>query len=314
MTRGRVLAALVVVALLALLLWRAQPEPVPSQVRVVAVGGMACDPLDPEFGSGAGTATACRQQATSDVAVDADPDLLAGLGDYQYEVPAAASYAAVYGPSWGRLRSRTRPALGNQEYKVNQANTFFEYFGDRAGPTEGWYSYQAGPWHVVVLNSNCTQVGGCDAASEQARWLEQDLAASSARCTLAYWHHPRFSTGLHGSDPRTEDLWAILQRHRAELVLAAHEHDYERFGRLGADGTPSPTGISSFVVGTGGQAHYATDETEGYADRRRAEVDGVVLIDDTFGVLVLDLDREGWSSRFVDDGGTVLDRSRGTCR
>lgn len=312
---GRRWAAVVVtMAVVAALLWGCRPEPVADHVLVAAAGGMACDPEDPEFGEGRGTATACRQRAVSDVAVAAEPDLVFGLGDYQYEEPKAASYAAVYDPSWGRLRDQTRPALGNQEYKVHAANTFFEYFGSHAGPEKGWRSYQAGRWHVVVLNTNCTQVGGCQAGSEQARWLEADLAADDSACTVAYWHHPRFSTGLHGSDPRTRDLWTILQRHRVELVLAAHEHDYERFGRLDADGRPSATGVTSFVVGTGGQAHYTPDDTEGYAERRRSETKSKVRIDDTFGALLLALDPHGWSARFVDDSGAVRDRSSGTCR
>ncbi len=312
--RGRVaLAVVVVAALVAALLWWRRPEPAPATVRVVAAGGLVCDPADPAYADGAGTDVACRQRAVSDVAVRLDPDAFLGLGDYQYEEPKAASYRTAYDPSWGRLRAITRPALGNQEYKVHAANTFFDYFGANAGPDHGWYSYSLGQWHVVVLNTNCTQVGGCEAGRLQARWLEADLAADHHRCTLAYWHHPRFSTGLHGSDPRTRDLWRILQRHRADLVLAAHEHDYERFARLDADGHPSRSGIASFVVGTGGQNHYTTVGSEGYAGARRGEAPSQRRIDTTFGVLALRLDPTGWSSQFLDDTGRRLDAASGTC-
>jgi hypothetical protein len=315
-TRGRkvAVASVVLAVVIVALVWRCSGDDPPDRVLVAAAGGMACDPLDPEYAGGEGTAEACRQRAVSDVVVAADPDAVFGLGDYQYEEPKAASYAAVYDPTWGRLKDRTRPALGNQEYKVNKANTFFEYFGDRAGPPDGWYRYSVGRWDVVVLNTNCTQVGGCDATSPQARWLDEELTKGSARCTVAYWHHPRFSTGLYGSDTRSRDLWAILQDHGVDLVVAAHEHDYQRFDRLDADGQPSASGITSFVVGTGGQAHYTPDDDQGYAETRRGEAQSEARVDDAFGALLLDLDADGWASRFVDDRGRVRDRAEGRCR
>ncbi|MEI2790488.1 MAG: metallophosphoesterase [Steroidobacteraceae bacterium] len=258
----------------------------------------------------------CLSQVTSDLAVGLGPDVVAGLGDYQYEDAKADSYRSQYDPGWGRLRDITRPALGNQEYKVHAANTFFAYFGDQAGPRSGWYSYDVGSWHVVVLNSNCDLAGGCGPDSPQVQWLRDDLAAhDGTRCTLAYWHHPRFSTGLHGSDARSATFWEVLAAHHADVVLAAHEHDYQRFEPVNPTGGSDPQGIRSFVVGTGGQATYAPDETTGEAGRRRAAATTpTVRVDDTVGVLGLTLDPEGYRWRFVDATGATRDQGTAACQ
>ncbi|MBA2616006.1 MAG: hypothetical protein H0U90_09605 [Actinobacteria bacterium] len=122
---------------------------------------------------------------------------VATLGDNVYENGTAQEFSDCYGPSWGRHKARTRPSAGNHEYQTSRASGYFGYFGAAAGnPAEGWYSYDLGAWHVVVLNSNCSDVGGCDAGSPQEQWLRSDLVAHPARCTLAYWHHPRFASGL----------------------------------------------------------------------------------------------------------------------
>ena len=167
----------------------------------------------------------------------------------------------------------------------------------------------------MVLNSNCDIAGGCGPTSPQATWLAADLASHHQACTLAYWHHPRFSTGLHGSDSRTKALWQILTDHHADLVLAAHEHGYERFAPLAADGTPNAAGMASFVVGTGGQAVHPPTETTGEAGRRRqAGADGSEKrIDSTFGALLLDLNPTSYSYQFVTTTGAVADQGTGQC-
>ena len=166
------------------------------------------------------------------------------LGDIAYENGSESDFANCFEPSWGKLVPRIKAALGNHEYNTPGAAPAFKLFGL---PPNGWYSYSLGAWHVIVLNSNCSEVGGCGRDSPQARWLEADLAAHPARCTLAYWHHPRFSSGIHGSNVAYAPFWDILARAKADLVLQGHDHDYERFAPL--------KGIRSFVVGTGGKSH-----------------------------------------------------------
>lgn len=261
---GRGLRALLVLLLLAgamiglgLVLLRGCADPQPVTVRAIAAGGMVCDPNDPEFNEGAGTKDGCRHQETSDAALARNADALLGLGDYQYEIPDADSYTQIYGPSWGRMRDVTIPAIGNQEYKVHKANTFRDYFGDRAGPETGYWATTLGTWRIVLLNSNCTTVqGGCAEGSPQWNWLAGELAENPARCTLALWHHPRWSNGIAGADARTADLVGLLADRGVDIGLAAHEADYERFRPMTGDGHPAGKGIRTFVVGTGGQAVY----------------------------------------------------------
>jgi hypothetical protein len=189
--------------------------------------------------------------------LDSLPGTVAVLGDAAYERGTHDEFARCYEPTWGRHRGRTRPAVGNHEYGTPGAAGYFDYFGAAAGERgKGWYSYQLGAWHVVALNSNCAQVGGCHAGSEQERWVRADLAAHPAKCTLAYMHHPRFSSGnQHGGSPGVDPLWRALHDHGAEIVLAGHDHDYERFAPQGPGGTLDPKrGVRQFVAGTGGRS------------------------------------------------------------
>ncbi|MFI7543888.1 metallophosphoesterase family protein [Actinoplanes sp. NPDC049599] len=287
----------------------------PDSVRVVAVGDMACDPADPDL-TPPGTAPGerCRHQAVSDLAVALRPAFLVGLGDFQYELPTGEAYRTVYGPSFGRLRDRTVPVYGNQEYRVQDASTFTAYFGDRIRDTRGYWSQELGRWHLVVLNSNCGAVaGGCGTGSPQQEWLARDLAAQGDRCVLAAWHHPRWSTGLAGDDPRTEALYRTLYDHDVELVLSGHEAHYERFGPLDPDGRPDAGGVRQFVVGTGGQAHYRPEPATGASAAGPA---GEFVDYDHHGVLELQLDPGGWQWRFhpLAAGRAVTDEGEGTCR
>jgi len=176
------------------------------------------------------------------------------LGDNAYNDGTAADFRNCYDPNWGRHKARTRPASGNHEYHTPGAAGYFEYFGEAAGdPGAGWYSYDLGAWHIVVLNSNCAEIGGCTRSSAQGLWLEADLAANPRTCTLAAWHHPRYSSGSsHRSSTATRDLYDILHGHGADVILTGHDHDYERFAPQDAFGGADPTGPTQFVVGTGG--------------------------------------------------------------
>jgi hypothetical protein len=279
---------------------------------------MACAANDPRQAGGEGSGAWCRQSAVSDLAAGQHLDAVFGLGDYQYEEARRSDYSTVYGPTWGRLRSITRPALGNQEYKVHDANTFTAYFGGRApDATKGWYSYDLGTWHVVVLNSNCEIVGGCGVGSPQMTWLTADLQRDHHRCTVAYWHHPRWSTGLYGGDSRTDELWRTVALAHVDLVLSAHEHDFERFRPIGVDGKAAADGITSFVVGTGGQAVYGPDATAGGGAlapaRRQQAANSEVRLDDQHGVLLLSLADGSFDWRFVGLDGTVHDQGSRTC-
>lgn len=282
----------------------------PDVVRAVAAGDMVCDPNDPAQGG----MTACKAQEVSDVAVGLNPDALFGLGDYVYEVPKSDTYRTVYDPSWGRLKDKTLPAIGNQEYKVHEANTFRSYFGDRAGPEDGYWSTEFGKWHVVVLNSNCTVVvGGCKEGSPQQRWLAADLAASDAKCTVALMHHPRWSTGLGGPDGRLSDLFTTLVDHHVELLLSGHEADYERFAPLSPDGSPDPGGTRQFVVGTGGQVVYAPGEGDAPWRNKGRTVSSEFRDFSHHGVLELTLGPDSYDWAFHGLDGQVLDSGTGRC-
>lgn len=310
--RRLVIAGIVgVVAAFALLLaLRACTDSGPEVVRAVAAGDMVCDPGDPAQGG----EKACKAKEVSDVAVGLNPDAFFGLGDYVYEVPKSDTYRTVYDPSWGRLKEKTLPAIGNQEYKVHEANTFRSYFGDRAGPESGYWSTQFGKWHVVVLNSNCTVVvGGCKEGSPQQQWLAADLESSDAKCTVALMHHPRWSTGLGGPDGRLSDLYATLADHRVELLLSGHEADYERFAPLNADGAPDPNGTRQFVVGTGGQVVYEPGEGDAPWRNKGRTISSEFRDFAHHGVLELTLKPDSYDWAFHGLDGAVLDSGTGRC-
>lgn len=239
----------------------------------------------------------------------ARPGTVAVLGDAAYESGSPDEFRACYGPTWGAFKARTRPTPGNHEYATPGAAGYFGYFGAAAGPADrGFYSYDLGGWHVVVLNSNCAQVGGCDEESPQGRWLRADLRAHPALCTLAYWHEPRFTSGTeHGNNIAMAPVWRSLYDAGADIVLNGHEHNYERFAPQTPDGTPDARrGIREFVVGTGGGGLYA-DFGAPLANSR-------VRNDDTFGVLRLDLLRGSYRWQFVPvGGGSFTDAGTGRC-
>ena len=231
---------------------------------------------------------------------------VAALGDTAYPDGTAAQFRDCYAPSWGRFKSRTRPAVGNHEYNSPGAAPYYAYFGASAGPAgKGYYSYDKGSWHVVVLNSNCWEVP-CAAGSAQERWLRADLAAHPSRCTLAYFHHPRFSSGAYGANSSVAPFWKALYEARAEVVLNGHAHNYERFAPQKPDGTLArKRGIRQFVVGTGGVSHGAFQTAQPNSQARNA---------DTYGVLRLTLQRGGYGWNFKPVAGkTFADTGSKSC-
>ncbi|HYT40143.1 MAG TPA: metallophosphoesterase [Acidimicrobiia bacterium] len=229
------------------------------------------------------------------------------LGDNAYESGTGTQFRACYAPTWGRFKSRTRPAVGNHDYETNGAKGYFDYFGGAAGPRgKGWYSYNAGAWHVIVLNANCGNVG-CGKGSEQERWLRADLAAHNNQCTLAYWHQARFvSDDTHGNSPEVGPFWDALYDYGADLVLSAHAHVYERFAPQTPSGQADPVhGIREIVAGTGGESHYGLGRASPNSQVRNAN---------TFGALELTLHGGSYDWRFLPLGGKGFrDSGTGAC-
>jgi hypothetical protein len=285
-----------------------------STYRIAAAGDIACDPASPAYNGGQGTESGCRQLYTSNLLETLGLSAILPLGDNQYPCGGLRSHEEVYDPTWGRFKTISHPIPGNHEYSTagtdcdptGQAAGYYSYFGAAAGdPTRGYYSFDLGNWHLVALNSECLAIGGCGAGSNQEAWLRADLAAHPASCILAYWHRPRFSSGMHGSDPAYSAFWQALSEAGADIVLSGHDHDYERFRKQDALGSYDPRGIREFVVGTGG-----SDLTPISASRPNS----VVRRDDTFGVITLTLNPGGYSWRFVSEGSsTFSDYGADTC-
>ncbi|HEY2295115.1 MAG TPA: metallophosphoesterase [Thermoanaerobaculia bacterium] len=274
---------------------------------VAAAGDIACEPSNPYFNGGNGTSFACRMKDTSDLLLGGGYDAVLLLGDNQYLDGSLANYRTVFAPTWGRLGPLLRPAPGNHEYVTPGATGYYDYFGAAAGDrTQGWYSYDLGTWHVIVLNSNCGDIGGCGPGSPQLRWLADDLAAHPRACTLAYWHHPRFTSGPHGDDPTYDAFWRTLYDAGADVVLAGHDHDYERFAPQAPSGAADPEhGIREFVVGTGGR------ETRPFVT---VDLNSQVRNDVDLGVLKLRLRPEGYDWQFLPvPGGSFTDSGSAGC-
>ncbi|MDP9401497.1 MAG: metallophosphoesterase, partial [Actinomycetota bacterium] len=273
--------------------------PAPAGTVIAAAGDIACAPGVPV------TATTCRQGDTS--------NLLAGraavlpLGDLQYERGELENFRASYAPTWGRFDAVSFPAVGNHEYETPGAAGYFGYFGARAGdPSKGYYSYDIGGWHLISLNSNCSVVP-CGAGSEQERWLRADLAAHPTACTLAYWHAPLFNSGRAGRATAMRPIWAALQAGGADVVLSAHEHAYERFGRQNAAGAADPAGPRQFTVGTGGETLFPAPTA--------IAANSEVRNNNSFGVLEMTLRAGSFDWRFVPaPGSTFTDAGSEACR
>jgi acid phosphatase type 7 len=297
------------------------PPPPPDPPTLVAAGDIACRPELQE------AAAACHHARTADLVERLAPDAVAVLGDNQYEHGELANFLAAFDPTWGRFRAITHPAVGNHEYEGDperdDASGYYTYFAAAAGdPSKGYYRWALGDWTVFALNSGAiqyTRTGGgaaepddcwpvsCALGSEQEQWLRAELGTLPAdSCVLAYWHHPRFSSGFSGQNqphPETAPLFDALYDHGAALVLTAHSHNYERFWPSDAAGTADPEGVTQFVVGTGGRnLHTNTGPPM-----------TTTLRTDVFGVLELTLAPERWSSRFVAEDGSSLDAAAGGC-
>ncbi len=273
----------------------ASPAPVPPDNPVLLGAGdiARCDSDDDE--------------ATARL-IDGIAGMVFTLGDTAYEDGSESQLRDCFGPTWGRFRDRTRFVVtGNHDIRTDGGAPLRAYFGvaaARDGVT--WFSEDVGSWHVIVLDSNCDSPdGGCGPDAAQVRWLREDLAASDARCTLALWHHPRFSSGEHGNDPAVAPFWDALHAAGADIVLNGHDHDYERFAPQDPAGQLDRTGgLTEVVVGTGGAP------LRGFKD---TVANSVVRASVAHGVLVLVLEPRGWQFRFVSTDGSFSDQGRGSC-
>ena len=253
---------------------------------------------------GAGDIASCSDdddEATAQL-LDAIPGIVFTAGDNAYPNGTADQFVQCYHPTWGRHKARTRPSPGNREYNTPGAAPYYAYFGHLAGEAAlGDYSYDVAAWHIISLNSNISMAAG----SAQEQWLRGDLAAHPNACTLAYWHHPRFSSGEHGSFAESEPLWQALYDANAEVVISGHDHNYERFAPQSPAGLlDTMRGIREFVVGSGGAAFFEFE-----ALRPNSEVR-----DSTQGVIRVTLRPTGYDWEFVPVAGkTFSDSGSGSC-
>ena len=265
---------------------------------------------------GAGDIAACPAGAQADRATKAlldqvvqqsrGPVTVFTAGDNAYENGSAADYAC-YHVTWGAHQERTRPAAGNHEYGTTGAAGYFAYFGAAAGaPDQGYYSYDLGAWHIIVLNSGNCEAVSCAAGSPQEQWLRADLSAHPTTCTLAYWHHPLFSSGRHGANPSVRPLFQALYDHGVDVVVNGHDHNYERFALQDPAGKAAPgRGIRQFVIGTGGKTLYPWGRLQPNSDYRDNSANGIA-------VFVL---HDGWYEwQFLPaTGGAAGDRGSDRC-
>jgi acid phosphatase type 7 len=234
-------------------------------------------------------------------------------GDNAYPDGSDRNFALCFTPSWGdsakRIMKYIRPSPGNHEHAVFGAAAYYEYFGDKAGsPRKGYYSYNLGEWHVVVLNSEIVvnSVFSDDDRKAQIDWLVADLKDNAKKCTVAYWHHPRFSSGWHGSDRKIDVFWGPLYEAGVDLVLNGHDHHYERFRPMSPAGlADSARGIVEIVAGTGG------GELRGL--RSTIVPNSAFRVQGNFGVVKLSLGAEEWRSAFLAVNGRIFDSSGGRC-
>lgn len=271
---------------------------------VVTTGTTTPPSGDPVFVGAGDIANSGSGDTQTAALLDGIPGTVFTTGDNVYDNGTAAEFSSYYEPTWGRHKSRTRPSPGNHDYNTSGASAYYSYFGSVAGPSgRGYYSYDLGNWHVVSLNSNISMSAG----SAQEQWLRADLAASGKPCTIAYWHHPLYtSSSNHAPSTSTRPLYQALYDYNADVVVWGHNHVYERFAPMNANGAAdSSRGLRSFVAGMGGASHYAFGTIQPNSEARNS---------DTYGVLKFTLHSGSYDWQFVPVAGkTYSDSGTASC-
>jgi acid phosphatase type 7 len=265
-------------------------------VRVVTVGDIACAPGQAE------TSIACRDDDTARLAKQFRPRWVLPLGDLQYDNGEFEDFQKAYAQTWGKLLAISRPVPGNHDYLEAGAAGYLEYFKAQTGG-RNYYAFDIGDWRYYALDSNCEQM---DCAGE-AVWLDKDMTANPRKCTAIAMHHPRYSSGtdpMHGDRLEVRPLWGVALLHHADLALAGHEHQYQRFRAMDADGHLTDDGLVSFVVGTGGKSLY---------EKGRPERGEVLAYNARAGVLDLKLGKAGFGWRFRNVDGKTIDEGVQAC-
>jgi hypothetical protein len=201
------------------------------------------------------------------------------------------------------------PVPGNHEYGTSGAAGYFQYFGQAAHGPGGYYSFNVGSWHILALNSDCTDSGCADAlpggtTSAQTAWVQSDLAANPSACVLAMWHHPLISSGWTLGTPGVLPLWNALYAAHADVVLGGHDHLYERYAQMDPSGNATTSGIREFVVGTGGESLNGLGSSPSTLQAHDSS---------DFGVLVMTLHASSYDWKFVTTGGAVKDSGTTSC-
>lgn len=292
------------------------PPPAASPAPIVALSGASVM-------IGVGDIATCGSQLAIGTAILVDSVLRADsiakvgdavftLGDNVYESGTTREFADCFAQSWGdpnkRIMKKVHPAPGNHEYYSPFADPYYKYFGPAAGTVgKGYYSYDVGTWHVVVVNSEIivNAVFAESVRQEQMDWVEKDLKAHKKPCTIAYWHHPRFSSGWHGSDGKLLPMWQLLYDNDVDLILSGHDHNYERLLPMTPAGlVDTLKGMTQIVVGTGGTELRGFGAIHGNSAYR---------IEGRAGVLLLTLGAAEYRSAFLEIGGRIWDQSGGKC-
>ncbi len=262
--------------------------------RVVAVGDVACSPKDRGK-------LPCRDVETAQLARSLNPEVVISLGDQQYQSGSLAEFEQSYDNSWGKLLELTRPVPGNHEYRTPGAAGYYQYFsGQQPGPP-GYYTYQVGKWRIYALNSNCDKID----CSTQTSWLNAQMDKTQVRCSMIVMHHPLITSGVHGPIEGTKELWQVAFAHSNDLVLAAHDHTYERFAPLRPNTSIDlERGMTQFIVGTGGKNLYP---------KARELKQSRVFSNSDFGVLELVLRTSSYRWRMLSTSGKTIDRGSADC-
>lgn len=264
-----------------------------TSFTVSTAGDIACGTTVPAYNNGDGTATQCRQKYTAPLL--AGSDQVWTLGDHDYSVATLAQLNATYEPTWGQYKGITHPTPGDHDYGKNLGKGYFAYFG-----VQPYYSFDAGAWHVISLNSEIDHSAG----SAQEQWLQQDLASTSAQCVAAYWGEPRFTSGKKGpGNPTFDPFWQDLYAAHADVVLSGDTHSYERFAPQNPSGTADSAGIREFVVGTGGRSLVGFPKVQPNSEKRVK----------AFGVLRLTLHDASYDWQFLNEAGQPLDTGSTNC-